>query len=57
MTRQPIRVGDKFKGGAGYVYQITEDLKFGRGYWWITLPDRNRQGIFKRNVLETMERV
>lgn len=55
--RQPIRVGDKFLNASGVTYEVTEDLKFGRGYWWVTVPERNRQGIFKRNVLEGMKRV
>jgi hypothetical protein len=53
----PIRVGDQFRNSNGIIYEITEDLKFGQGYWWVTLPDRTRQGIFNRNVLETMTRV
>ena len=51
----PIRVGDKFKGSKE-TYTVTEAMPFGRGYWVIT-EDRNRQTIFDRNTLETMQRV
>jgi hypothetical protein len=52
-----IRVGDKFKSRSGVIWEVFEDLKFGRGYWVVTIPDRERQTIMKRAMLERHERV
>lgn len=54
--RQPIVVGDKFKSINGLVWIVSEDMKFGRGYWVVS-SDRCRQAVFNRHDLETMERV
>lgn len=56
MKRQTIVEGDKFKSKGGEVWTVTEDMKFGRGYWVVS-EDRCRQAVFNRHNLETMERV
>jgi hypothetical protein len=55
--RTPIVEGNKFRNSQGVVYQVTEALGFGRGYWVVTVPDRLRQVQFPRASLERMERV
>ena len=55
MKRQIIRVGDQFKSNNG-VLEVTEDRRFGRGYW-VKSPDGTRQTIYQRSTLETMERI
>lgn len=51
----PIRVGDTFQSQGGELWTVTEDMKFGRGYWVVS-QDRCRQTIFKRQTLERMQR-
>jgi hypothetical protein len=53
----PIRQGDIFKSRSGQQWLVTEAMGFGRGYWVVSVPERTRQTIFKRNQLENMERV
>lgn len=53
--QQPIRVGDEFKSG-DTVWQVFEDMKFGRGYWVVNVPQRNKQAIMNRASLQKMER-
>lgn len=55
MKRNPIVVGDKFKGQKE-IWIVTEAMGFGRGYWVVN-ERRNLQTIFHRNALETMPRV
>lgn len=53
---KPIRAGDRFEDENNTVWQITEDRRFGRGYWVINIPGRTLQAIFHRATLERMKR-
>lgn len=54
MSRRPvIREGDAFRSGSGEVWTVTEDLRFGQGYWVVS-ADRCRQTILPRSSLEKM---
>ena len=55
MKRIPIVVGDRFKSPK-HEWIVYECLGFGRGYWVVS-SDRRYQTIFKRDALETMERI
>lgn len=51
-----IVVGDRFLSRNGEIWTVTEDRRFGRGYWVVS-RDRLCQTIFQRQALEGMTKI